>query len=495
MTRADRAFYALWAASTLARLALAARPQLKYEEAYYWNYSQHPDLSYFDHPPLLAWLIGLSSRAGADELWVRLPTVLMFSASLWLVWRLARQMFGSSAALAAALLMSVLPVFSIFSLFVMPDGPLLLFWCLGMFCGWRMVASDDTRWWWGVGLAAGLGMLSKYPGAFIPAGPLLFAALARPRLLRSGHLMGAALLAVLLISPVLAWNAGHGWASFRFQGLERLGQATALSERLGSLAFQLGLVTPPAFAALLWALARGWQRRRDERVLYLLCWSLPFLVLCLLVASRRLVQINWPMPGYVGAAILLGAFLVESWQRSARRAWLAAAAVLALPLAATALFLLWTILTPFSFLHRYDEFHGWSEMGRRAAQIRATMERPQRTFLAGHGYQAASELAFYAGDPALTLANNVLGERALSYDYWRPAADLRGWDAVYVVYAEPTRGGRWRQRVGLDVEALRRCFERVEGPEEQVVERGGRPLRQYLFYRCYGYKGPLGGKP
>ncbi|HXE73900.1 MAG TPA: hypothetical protein VNO81_14665, partial [Candidatus Nitrosotenuis sp.] len=40
MTRADRAFYALWAASTLARLALAARPQLKYEEAYYWNYSQ-----------------------------------------------------------------------------------------------------------------------------------------------------------------------------------------------------------------------------------------------------------------------------------------------------------------------------------------------------------------------------------------------------------------------------------------------------------------------
>src|SRR5262249_40494218 len=31
------------------------------EEAYYWNYAQHLDWGYLDHPPMVAWLIWLST--------------------------------------------------------------------------------------------------------------------------------------------------------------------------------------------------------------------------------------------------------------------------------------------------------------------------------------------------------------------------------------------------------------------------------------------------
>ena len=34
------------------------------QEAYYWTYAQHPDLSYFDHPPMVAWLIWLGTLIG-----------------------------------------------------------------------------------------------------------------------------------------------------------------------------------------------------------------------------------------------------------------------------------------------------------------------------------------------------------------------------------------------------------------------------------------------
>jgi dolichol-phosphate mannosyltransferase len=39
------------------RLVYLGSAELMPEEAYYWNYSRHLDLSYLDHPPMVAWLI------------------------------------------------------------------------------------------------------------------------------------------------------------------------------------------------------------------------------------------------------------------------------------------------------------------------------------------------------------------------------------------------------------------------------------------------------
>ena len=44
---------------TLLRLWLCGILELLPEETYYWTYSKHPALGYFDHPPMVAWVIGL----------------------------------------------------------------------------------------------------------------------------------------------------------------------------------------------------------------------------------------------------------------------------------------------------------------------------------------------------------------------------------------------------------------------------------------------------
>ncbi len=463
---ADQAFRTLLVVSTALRLAFAAAAGLKYEEAYYWNYSQHPALSYFDHPPMVALLIRLSTGVfGSGEVWVRLPAIILFAASLVLVHRVARDLFDSRVALGTAVLMTLLPTFEWYSIMMLPDAPLLFFWSLGLWCGHRLLVSDDPRWWWGVGLATGLGMVSKYPAALIPLAPILALVLAgRWKLLLRWEVLGAALLAVALFTPVLLWNAQNGWASLAYQGASRMGEATSFRDRFGgSLLNQLLMLSPGGILAMAWALAAGLRRWREPRLQYVLCACVPFLGLMLLVSTRRLVQMNWPLPGYVAASILLAALWTEAgvWRR---RRWLVglvlvpAALISALPWLAT--------FFQIGALNSADDFSGWLQMGRKAREIQMTMPRPQQTFLAGHGYQAASVLAYYAGDPQRTLSSNVLGDQAKGYDFWRRPQDFLGWDAVYMVYERPKSSGGWKPMVELEPpDRLARHFARVEGPQ------------------------------
>src|SRR6266498_4167697 len=48
------------------------RPELYSDEAYYWLWSLRPAGGYFDHPPLVAWLITASAWLVPGELGVRL---------------------------------------------------------------------------------------------------------------------------------------------------------------------------------------------------------------------------------------------------------------------------------------------------------------------------------------------------------------------------------------------------------------------------------------
>jgi len=483
---AGRILWIFLGLSTLARLLFAGACDLKVEEAYYWNYAQHPDLSYFDHPPLTALLIGIATAVGgAHPFWVRVPAVLLFAASSWLLYDTVRRLSGPRPALLSALLLAVLPTFSVHSLFILPDSPLLFCWCLGMWAGWRLVESGDNRWWWLVGLATGLGMDAKYPAVLIPLALFLYLG----RRAWCLPMLGAATLAIALFSPVIAWNALHGWASIRFQGAERMHEAVSWTERAGSWLFQLGMLSPVGFIAIIWALVAAF-RRRDAGSRYLLAWSLPFLLLMVVVSMRRLVQINWPMPGYVGATALLAIALVEAWSAGRRL----------VPLVLGGGTLLGSLLlssipwlvafVPIPALNRADDVNGWRQLALQLRPALQEMPRPRETFLAGHGYQVASEMAFTLGLPHRVLANNVLGNRALAYDFWERPEDFRGWDALYVVYSQPTSSGSWRERVGLDPEQLKSRFERVEEPEVWTSYRGRAPLRRYHVYRCFGYRGP-----
>ncbi|MGE0494528.1 MAG: ArnT family glycosyltransferase [Vulcanimicrobiota bacterium] len=477
--KASKIFLGVVGLTTLLRLLVIGWSGPAFEEAYYWNYAQHPQLSYFDHPPMVAWLIGVSTRLGTDHaFFIRLPAVLLFVGSSWVAYRLALATLGQKEADGTVILMACVPAFTLYSLAMTPDPPLLFLWGLGLYLGWQMVEQRRPWLWLGIGLCTGLAMLSKYTGALLPFG--IFAYLAQRRdwkLLFCPQMALGAGLSWLVFSPVVIWNANNGWASFLFQGVERYGQATSVAERLGSWAFQAILWSPFGLVALVAALVWAWRRRENPGLLYLWWSCMPLLGLLSLVSLKRLVQINWPLPAYLPAAILVAAYWREGLEEGRHRGWVTATL---LTTGFLSLIPYFGTLIPWAALNSIDTVHGWSEAAVRVDQER---ERHRASFVGGYGYEVASELAFHRRDPRHTLSRNLFCEIAKSYTFWQDVNDYRGQTGIIVAIP----------REPFDERLMTMYFDGYEKLEPLVVYRGGQPLREYALYVGHGYKGVTPG--
>jgi 4-amino-4-deoxy-L-arabinose transferase-like glycosyltransferase len=115
-----RVCIALLLASAGVRLALALGTDIYFDEAYYWQWARNLAWGYYDHPPLVAWII-----AAVD---IRPAALLCGVGTMAAVWGLARDVHGSrEAAWRAAALWSVVPVGILAGVWATPDSPLMLF--------------------------------------------------------------------------------------------------------------------------------------------------------------------------------------------------------------------------------------------------------------------------------------------------------------------------------------------------------------------------------
>src|SRR5579859_4656374 len=264
---------------TVARIFFAARAELLPEEAYYWTYFQHPALGYFDHPPMVAWVIGLGTTLlGDTELGVRLGTIVLSLASCALLYALGRIWFGRQTGLWAALLFTAVPLFVGTGSLAFPDGPLIFFWLLTMYAVSKAIHSDGvisqplagrdagrvrTMYWFVAGLAFGGAMLSKYTGVMLAPSLLLFLLLSREHRgwLRRPEPWLAVVLAGVVFSPVIVWNSQHAWASFRFQTTRTdAPNIHVMKDALIFWAMQFGILTPPLFVLFVMAAVHAVRR-------------------------------------------------------------------------------------------------------------------------------------------------------------------------------------------------------------------------------------------
>ena len=72
----------------LVRAMVAGFTPLSYDEAYYWLWSKHLASGYYDHPPLIAFVIRAGTALFGDTSWgVRFVPWLLSAAASWAVWR------------------------------------------------------------------------------------------------------------------------------------------------------------------------------------------------------------------------------------------------------------------------------------------------------------------------------------------------------------------------------------------------------------------------
>ena len=113
------------AALVALRLVAAAFTPLTFDEAYYWMWSKSLSGGYYDHPPMVAFVIRAGTMiAGDTELGVRLVSILLALPMTFAIWRAAEILFGGTrVAASAAILLNITLVAAVGTLIVTPDAP------------------------------------------------------------------------------------------------------------------------------------------------------------------------------------------------------------------------------------------------------------------------------------------------------------------------------------------------------------------------------------
>ncbi len=326
-----------------ARLLFAVTLGLGVDESYMVASSRALHPGYFDHPPVAWWIVWAATHlAGSEsELVVRLPFVLLFTLSTWLMFRLAADLYDTMTGLWSAVLLNAVPVLGITAgSWVLPDGPLIAALLGAGLCLVRALPANGRGawgWWLGAGACFGLALCSKYTAILTAGGAGLFL-LTTPggrRWLRRPLPYAAALVALALFSPVIAWNARHGWVSLLFQGSRAHGARWHPFGPLSTLGGEALFFMPWIFGALLYCLWRAARTGpRDGRGWLLLCLSVPSLLVFVLVSLRGHVLFHWAAPGLMMGLPLVGDLVVRHRMSSRPlRAALLATAIL-LPLGA-----------------------------------------------------------------------------------------------------------------------------------------------------------------
>jgi 4-amino-4-deoxy-L-arabinose transferase-like glycosyltransferase len=446
--------------AALARALAFAPTELYADEAYYWLWAQRPAAGYYDHPPLVAWLIAVTSPVVPGELGVRLAFLGCGALTVAFAALLARELTSEpSAPVLAAVLAAAAPLLSLVGAMALPDAPVAAAYTAAL---WLMARARGGR-WVVAGIAVGLALLAKYTAALL-APALLFLVLwdgeLRRELRKPWPWLGA-LVAVAIFSPCLLWNAGHAWISIRFQLGHGFAENATLRSFAEYVAGQLLGAGPAALAlgalALVRARESAWKRVAAAALLPL--------AITTAAALRGKVEANWPSLAYPALAAAAGAALARRSRPDVARAVAGASlGVAALLLAAFAVEQVrphYLAGTP-----AVERFHGWRDAATHAREMveRACADAgcdPRRPFLFTSSYQYASELAYYGGFRALG-----------------PAVDRRSqldlWDA------RPPLGGPFLF-AGSDgvTAAFRRDFRAIgEGPTERYgVRFHGLPVR------------------
>jgi 4-amino-4-deoxy-L-arabinose transferase-like glycosyltransferase len=292
---------------------------LFFDEAQYWVWSLKPDWGYYSKPPMVAWVIRLFSGMGNSELAVRLGTLLLHPLTAVLVYLLGRRMFNATTALFAAILFISLPLVGFNSLFMTTDAPLFFFWGAATYFLWRALERNTWTEWLLAGAAAGLGLLSKYSMVFYALSVAVVLCLPAYRShWFNPRLYLAALLALLIFSPNLWWNAQMDFVSFRHTAeISQLDRNLLHPPKLAEFFVgQFGCMGPIGFSFLLIALASPsvW---RDPKLGFLAAMTLPFLAMISLQALLAKANVNWAAPAYFAGALLVTA----GWMDRFRAPW------------------------------------------------------------------------------------------------------------------------------------------------------------------------------
>jgi len=493
MERYKKLFFILLVATTVLRLSVIGKIGLGDDEAHYFAWSQYLGLSYFDHPPMVAYLIAMFTKIGGiNEFSVRIEAVIFFFFVSVFVFLLAKDIFNDNrVAFFSALLLNLTPVFTVLeAILILPDTPLGLSWVITLYLLHRIMKGGRASFWYLAGIVAGLGLLSKYNAFFLFPSVFLFLLLSEKNrfwLIRREPYLSL-VIALLIFSPVIIWNIKNGWASFGFQLSRGYGGTFEFSPKwfFAGLAGQMGYISPFLFFASIYAIVIGGYRgivKRDDRYLFLFSFSIVILLFFAGLSFFKKVLPHWPTLGFVTAFILLAQLTLESFRKktgSSRIRLLVATYFVLVTAVLFSAFIpaqaLFKIIPLPAEVDGTNELYGWPKVGGRVLEIYNKMSRHNKTFIFTHRPVLASHILFYTG---ARFRIYCLNDYVDQYDFWHGPDDFIGGDAIFLADNRYNKDPR---------EVYKGTFSSIEAEPPLKIYRNGEHIRTFYIYKCYNYR-------
>jgi 4-amino-4-deoxy-L-arabinose transferase-like glycosyltransferase len=389
---------------------------------------------------------------GDTEFAVRLPVVIASAFAAWGVGRLAMKLNDGDerVGLLSVVIFLLLPAFQANAQICTQDGPLIALWIALAAIGLRLFhrwAAGQSTWadWMLMWSVLGIGTLFKQSILLFLPSLAIFWFLQRRRLPLSGRLviqqLVGALLFTLIISPMIIWNAGHGWPMLAHTlghlgaGGDQLGRVNRgnplswFSVTLGGIAGAFG---PAAIVLMCWACWHAYAKRwadqarwRDQ--LWLMCAAWPSVIFFLLLSLTKPVLASWPLVSFGPLVVLMAQLACSKLEQGDvwfRRTWsvlwiwgLVAWIVISFP----------TMLAYAPFAGKRLQSGVLNRMtGHRAdaaalqsalAMVKTPDGRPP--LIVARHYMMAGLDSFYLPDhPSISTAGKYLAKRSTTFDQW-----------------------------------------------------------------------------
>ncbi|MEI6885237.1 MAG: glycosyltransferase family 39 protein [Bacteroidota bacterium] len=377
--------------SAALRALIAGAIELGNDEVYYWTYASFPDMSHFDHPPMVGWLIQLFTLnlRFDNEIFLRLGSVVLGTASTWLIFLIGKKIKNPAAGLYAAFLFTAsFYGFILVGTFILPDTPQVFFWLVTVYllaCSLpdESLSKQSRAYLFFAGLTIGLALLSKYHSVFLIFGAGMFILFSNRKWLMAKETWIALLMAVLLFMPVVFWNANNNYISFTFHE-SRVGfteSGIQLQYFLTEIVGQVFYNNPVNIILIILAFIAMLKGRDILEKPYrrLILWmSVPLWLVFVSFSLFRSTLPHWTGPAYIGFILIAASWLATPSSENKRLKilpWPVAVALFfilaVIGLAVTQIRYGWVPLKKWKVEDVSTDLYGWRQLGEKFAPVAA----------------------------------------------------------------------------------------------------------------------------
>ncbi|MDP9040865.1 MAG: glycosyltransferase family 39 protein [Bacteroidota bacterium] len=452
------------------------------QDAYYDFYARHLALSYYDHPPMIAYLLRLFTVIFGNKVFaLKLADTTITLLTLFAFYRLSKKFLSENKArIATTLLLSTIMI-SILSLISTPDVPLMLCWTISLNFLYEAVLKKRKIYWVWAGIMAGLSFDSKYTAVFLMIGLIGFLLMAKSyrKLLFSRWLYLYLLCFIVTILPVFIWNFGNGFASFKFQSEGRVKEGLQFDPGgfAGVVGHQSAILLPFLFFSLVYFIYRICRKYgfRFARIpvdqLFLLCFFIPIFLGFFSISFFYWVKINWMMPAYITGIIWVCRFWNTKWLKYQ----LIFSLVLHIALAIEVIFYVVPIRSD-------DTWFGWRELSFKVEVIRK--HYPNAFIFSSDDYKTSAVLNFFMNE--MVYSKNVVGQRALQFDFiGTDLKRLNGLDAIFID-SNPRFDDLKNEKAAVP-SFYYSYFDSIIPLEPILIDQNGHTERKFSVYLCRNY--------